>query len=398
MRIPRSVFLAFVAALTPALDVATAPASVTIPFELANRHIVVQARVNGSRPLSFVLDTGADPAIVMTGVAQELGLMMGSPVSVGGAGAQKQTGALLTGATWSIDGLKGFQQRVVMALPLAQLSTGMGQDIDGIIGTQFIREYVLEIDYQTRTIAIHDPKTFTYQGKGESIPIEFYQAHPTLSATVTPIGGQPITRRFVLDLGSGMALALHRPFVKEQALLGAQTKTVRLIGAAGAGGSVKGQVGRVQSLTIGSFQLAQVTTMFAEDEAGSFSDANLAGNIGAQIASRFRVFLDYGHNRIILEPSPAFSDPFGVAMSGAAIRAEGNDYRTFRIKEVLENSPATDAGLAEGDIITAINGTPAAQFTLTKLVELFEKPGSYDLVIKRGDQEIKTRLTPRKLI
>src|SRR4029453_19187703 len=238
---------------------------------------------------------------------------------------------------------------------------------------------------------------FDYQGKGESIPIEFYRAHPTLSATVTPIGGKPLTRRFVLDLGSGGALALHSPFVKEQGLLGAQTKTVRLIGAAGAGGSIKGQVGRVESLQIGSYQLNQVITMFAEDTAGAFADANLAGNIGAQIATRFRVFLDYGRNRIILEPSAAFDDPFGVASPGMAVRTEG-DYHTFLVKEVLENSPASDAGIAQGDLITSVNGTPASQISLSRMIEMFETPLTYQLTIRRGNDEIKVRLTPRKLV
>ena len=41
-----------------------APAPVTIPFELATRHVVVKATVNKSRPLAFVLDTGASRAIV----------------------------------------------------------------------------------------------------------------------------------------------------------------------------------------------------------------------------------------------------------------------------------------------------------------------------------------------
>jgi hypothetical protein len=278
-----------------------------------------------------------------------------------------------------------------------QLSTGMGQDIDGIIGTQFIRQFVLEIDYQARTITVHDRNTFKYDGQGAEIPIEFYQAHPTISATITPLGGQPITRRFVLDLGSSMALALHAPFVTEQGLLGAQANTIRLIGAAGAGGSVKGQVGRVESLQIGPYQLSSVVTVFTEDTAGAFADQNLAGNIGMQIATRFRVFLDYGHNRIILEPSRAFRDPFGVASPGMAVRTEG-DYHTFRVKDVLENSPASEAGVKEGDVLTAINGTPASQFSLTQLVELFEQPSTYDLTIKRGDQEITARLTPRKLV
>ena len=371
---------------------------VTIPFELANRHIVLKVRVNGSRPLSFVLDTGADAAIVMTDVAKELNLTLTGAVRVGGAGDQQQTGSLVQGATWSLVGLDGFSQPVSLALPLRPLSAGMGQDIDGIIGGQFIRQFVVQVDYQAQAITLHDRTAFAYSGRGETVPIDFYQGHPILSASVTPLGGRPIERRFVLDIGSGMALALSSPFVAEQHLLGPQAKTVRLIGAAGAGGAVHGQVGRVESLQIGPFQLKQVVTMFSQDTGGALADATLAGNIGSQIASRFRVFLDYGRKRLILEPSPTFAAPFGVAMAGVAVRAEGADYRTFTVKEVLEDSPATEAGLVVGDVITAINGTPAGALTLSRLIELFEQPVTYELTVRRGDAVIQARLTPRKLV
>lgn len=371
---------------------------VTIPFELANRHIVLKVRVNESRPLSFVLDTGADSAIVMTNVAKELGLTLSGTVNVGGAGAERQTGSMVQRATWSLIGLDGFSQPVALALPLMSLSSSMGQDIDGIIGGQFIRQFVLQIDYQARTITLHDRSAFAYTGSGETVPIDFYQGHPILSASVTPIGGQPIARRFVLDIGSSMALALSSPFVAEQHLPAPQTRTVRLIGAVGAGGTIRGQIGRVESLKIGSFQLREVVTMFSQDTGGAMADPALAGNIGGQIASRFRVFLDYGRNWLILEPSPTFADPFGTAMSGVSMRAEGADYRTFRVHEVLEDSPATDAGLAVGDIITSVNGTPAAAFSLSRIIELFEQPATYDLTIRRGDAMLSVRLTPRKLV
>ena len=400
MRFRLTSFVVFPLTLTATvLASQTQTRPVTVPFELANRHIVLKARVNSSRPLAFILDTGADQAIVMTTVATELGLKTSGTVMVGGAGAGQQAGALVQNATWALDELKGFDQPVAMALPLMQLSTGMGQDIDGIVGTTFIKQFVLEVDYQTRTITFHNRDTFTYAGKGESIPIEFYRAHPTVSATVTSIGGQPITRRFVLDLGSSMALALHSPFVKENGLLGAQAKTVKLIGAGGAGGSVTGQVGRVESLQIGSYQLSQVLTVFTEDTAGAFADPNLAGNIGMQVATRFKVFLDYSRNRIILEPSAAFRDPFGVASPGMAVRTEG-DHHTFRVKEVLENSPASDAGIKAGDLITTVNGTPVGQLTLSKLIEMFEKPLTYELTIKRAgvEDDIRLRLTPRKIV
>src|SRR5258705_4483385 len=49
---------------------------VTIPFELVTRHIIVKARIDNSRPLSFVFDTGAKLGVVDTEVATELGLSL----------------------------------------------------------------------------------------------------------------------------------------------------------------------------------------------------------------------------------------------------------------------------------------------------------------------------------
>ena len=45
---------------------------IVIPFELATRHILVKVTVNHSRPLTFILDTGAGSAIMRLDVANEL--------------------------------------------------------------------------------------------------------------------------------------------------------------------------------------------------------------------------------------------------------------------------------------------------------------------------------------
>ncbi len=372
---------------------------VTIPFELANRHVIVNVSVNKSRPLSFVLDTGASIAIIRTDVAKELGLSLYGSVNTGGAGSGSQSGRQVQEATWSLVGLDAYVEPVRLALPLPVLSSGLGRDVHGIIGGEFIKQFVLELDYQARTLRLHNRETFVYSGQGQTLPLEFESnGHPVLTATLTPLGGQPFEQRFVLDIGSGMALILHSPFVVQHNLLGPGSNTIRAIGAAGAGGRTVGRIGRVAALRIGRFTIENPITMFSEDKAGAMANPSLAGNIGAQIASRFRLFLDYGRRRIILEPSPTFADPFDRAISGVALRAGGSDYRTFRVHEVLEQSPATDAGLVEGDTIASINGTPAADLTVSKIYEMFEKPVAYELTIRRGEKTFKTTLTPRKLI
>jgi len=372
---------------------------VVIPFELVTHHILIKGTVNGSRPLSFVFDTGANQALVRMDVAKELNLALEGDVHAGGAGGGMQSGSQVRRANWSPVGLERVSQPIRFALPLPELPTAMGRNVDGIIGGEFIQQFVIVVDYQAHTLTLHDPKTYRYTGAGQTLPLDFTSDnHPIVTASVTPVGAQPIERRFLLDLGAGGALALHSPFVAEQHLPSPGTKTVRLIGAAGAGGRTLGQVGRVEALDLGSFTLKNVLTIFSEDRAGAFANRELAGNIGAQVADRFRVVLDYSHKRVILEPSSTFGDPYDRAFSGVALRADGPGYHTFRVREILEQSPATDADIREGDVITAVNGTPASDLTLSAVVAMFEKPAAYTLTIQRGSETVTTVLTPRRMV
>ena len=88
----------------------TRPAPQVIPFEFINKHIFIPVRVNDSRPLWFVLDTGDQYAIINLNTAKELGLRLRGQVRVGGAGSQTLTGAFVDDAKFVLQGLKGFIQ------------------------------------------------------------------------------------------------------------------------------------------------------------------------------------------------------------------------------------------------------------------------------------------------
>lgn len=376
---------------------ATAPA--TVPFELNNRHIVLKGKVN-SQPIEFVLDTGDQYAIVDLDLAKRMNLSLEGNVRVGGAGAATLMGAFVKDATFTLDGLPGFSQPVKMALPLANiLSPRAGRAFQGIIGYEFIREFVVEIDYQARVLKLHDKDKFTYSGPGESIPITIVHGHPILEAEVTPVGSTaPLKGKFVFDIGAAMTLALHSPFVAENKLLGPHAKTIRSLGGAGAGGETTGQLGRVTELKLGSLTIKNPITLFSEDKAGALASSALAGNIGARVAAKFRLFLDYGRKRIIFEPNSTFAAPYDQSSAGMSLIAEGDDFRTFRIRAVLENSPASEIGLQKDDMIVSIDNQPAAEFTLSKLNELFERPVPYKLTVRRGEQTLQLTLRPRRLL
>jgi len=189
--------------------VVASDAPITIPFELVTRHIMLKIKINNSRPLSFVFDTGDKVCVVDAEVAKELDLKLEGQVHVGGAGAETLPGSLVKEATWTLPGLEGFSQPVTLALPLGRMAARFGHDFDGIIGSDFIRQFVIEIDYQNRVMKLYDRDKFSYSGSGESIPIQLNsQGFPLLDGEVTPVGGDPIKGKFVLDLGSGGSIVL----------------------------------------------------------------------------------------------------------------------------------------------------------------------------------------------
>ena len=348
---------------------------VVIPFEMANRHILIKVSINNSAPLWFIFDTGDKVAIVDSTRARSLGLNLQGEINVGGAGEGSLKGSYVRDASLSVVGVAGHRQPVALALPLTGMAPKFGHDIDGIIGADFIKEFVVEIDYEARVMRLHDKEKFVYSGAGEILPVSFINGgHPTIPAEITVAGREPLKGKFMVDVGSGGSLMLNRPFVEQENLLAATPKTIKLIGAGGAGGKVAARVGRLRALKIGKLQIDEPVTAFSEDKGGAFGNSQTQGNIGYQILSKFKIFLDYGRERMILEPNASFKNPIGPASPGVAIVAEGPDYKMFRVTELLEDSPATEAGLKAGDIVMSVDGRRASELNLTMLHELFEKP------------------------
>jgi carboxyl-terminal processing protease len=86
-------------------------------------------------------------------------------------------------------------------------------------------------------------------------------------------------------------------------------------------------------------------------------------------------------------------------MSGMRLRAEGQDFKQLKLVRVVENSPALEAGLREGDLISAIDGRPAAELSLTEVARLFKQEGrEYVLDIVRGEEKKQVKLKLRRLI
>ncbi len=86
-------------------------------------------------------------------------------------------------------------------------------------------------------------------------------------------------------------------------------------------------------------------------------------------------------------------------MSGALLTAEGSDFRTFSVRQIIDGSPASAAGLREGDIISAIGGNPASTLTLEQVRRIFRQNGrTYRLKIRRGERDVEATIRLRRLL
>ena len=381
-----------------AVRVAVARPPVTVPFESANRTIFVRTEVN-AHEFWFALDTGAGHSVIDLAAARTAQIELGDSLAVTGAGQGAVAARLVQRGSVRIPGLEGVDQLLVVALPLDPIASASGHEFAGILGSDFIARFVVEIDYERHVLTLRDTAGYEYQGDGAVLPITFNAAgHPQVTAQVVD-GHRP--RRagmFVVDTGSCAALILDTPFVETEELLGSGRPTVPWIEGQGLGGSIAGAVGRVDALVLGRFRVRRPVTVFSRAANGPLASADAQGNIGAAILEKFHVILDYARMRIILEPNRRFAELMDYSRSGLSLIASGSEFREIRVAAVAENSPAAQAGLRAGDRLVAIDGRLAESTSLSEIRLGFCKVKRCALTIERdGERWTRTLVLRRRV-
>lgn len=124
-----------------------------IPFTLAKDAplIIVRARINGSAPRSFVMDTGAGATVLDAGFAKASNIALGEEIPMlGAAGLEKGHRAKVDSI--AIADRKIGKTKIVVAGFLPELSKRIGTRVSGVIGYDFLREFRVRIDYRHLTL------------------------------------------------------------------------------------------------------------------------------------------------------------------------------------------------------------------------------------------------------
>ena len=288
---------------------ASGKSALKIPIEIDNHLILMQVRVNGSRPLRFIFDTGASHSGLDSKVAAELGLKPKGRAD-GTATGGRIHGTYFTGVSLSVSGADVSDQTVFSA----PFPTVPGFEFDGVIGYGFINQFVVEIDYLNKTMNLYDPGTYAYAGDGKSIPLSFDgRKIPSVLTSIVVEGRAPVEARLEIDTGADGTLVINGSFVKKQQLLAAMPKTVQDRGR-GLGGEERRLLGQVKAVQLGQFVMKDpplVLLLDAEVESKAGD-----GVVGGEIFRRFKMIIDYSRERMILEPNQSFNDAYEIERGG----------------------------------------------------------------------------------
>jgi predicted aspartyl protease len=140
----------FVAALISVAAQASSPTE--FAFEQRGGLIWVKVSVpQSAEPLNFLLDSGAGVSVVNLRTAKRLGLKLGQRVDVRGVGSS--TDGFWPQRLQATAGGVGLPKEC-LAVDLAELSRACDCGVDGLLGADFFKDRVVQIDFVARKIRL----------------------------------------------------------------------------------------------------------------------------------------------------------------------------------------------------------------------------------------------------
>lgn len=408
--------------------------SYVVSFKLINNLIVIPIEVNGVE-LNFLLDTGVNNSLLLNlKLEDSLKLKDVEEIKLRGLGEGTFVKAVKSKNNTFKLGKIFNKNHMVYAIHSQglDLSSRLGVDINGIIGGDLFRDFIVDINYSTNRIKFYNPNTYTYKDckRCEDFKLEFYNNKPYIYASVDVEKEIPV--KLLIDSGGSDALWL---FDASSLDISVPENHFNDYLGRGLSGNIFGKRSKIKKIMLGSYVLEDANVAYPNFNSieRAYKHVGRNGSLGSEILKRFRIVYDYPNKRLtIKKPSKYFNDPFLYNMSGIEVAHNGNvlvgerektmannygnenDQATiqlvynyifalkpsFRIAELRKDSPAQKAGLLKDDIILKINGRPSYQYKLKDIIYLFSsKEGKkIKLLIKRNGMEMLYDFKLKKLL
>ena len=379
-----------------------------ITFEFINNLIILPVELNG-KELNLIVDTGSSKTIIF-GIknSDSIQLNNSKKILLRGLGSGDPIEGIISKNNHIIlQNIVGTNQTIYVVLDdKFDLSSKMGKTIHGIIGFELFKNFIMDINYTTKRIIFYKPKNLKPPNpkRYQKFDLTFHNKKPYITANVSITDNTKKQVKLLLDTGSSDALWLFED--KEKGILTPPKYFVDNLGE-GLSGTITGKRSKINSFELKSFKFNKPTTAFLDSTATAYARSfkGRSGSIGSRIFKRFRVILDYPHQKIYLKKAKNFDKEFKYNRAGIEVAHIGKiltqqnhlfqntflgnretlqsniinfevDYKyifqpLYAIHSIRPDSPADIAGLRANDIIQKINGKPTYEYKLNELNALF---------------------------
>lgn len=348
---------------------------------MVNDFIVINVLLDNVLPVQFLVDTGAENTVLLEKrMSDMLEVNYRRTYNIRGSDLETVlTAYLATGIDLRLADALLARDRSMLVLKenYFNFERIIGENIQGILGADFLMRFIVEIDFKKKKLILHDPSEYTPSKRHKQVRAAFVRNRPYVQLPIRFNAKEPTRRRLLLDSGAGLTLLVHTFGDSTETDIDLPVQTVPAFIASGLGGKLEGSVGRSRSLEIGGKVLSGVVTYFQPIDTAKAAYLNeREGIIGNRILRRFNVVIDYPNGKVFLRPEGRWREKFRFDRSGMTLLAGGKNLRAFNVASVIPDSPAARAGLQIGDRIVAFNGTSASFLSLSTILRKLEgKPG-----------------------
>ena len=283
-----------------------AESGLKVPFKLERNKIIIPTRINGSRPMKLILDTGMrfdGVYLFRKELADEIDMTDAIDVRVPGAGSgEASTAKMIESGSLTFGNVTVDSQRVIISSsPHTQRFP-----TDGVIGWNLFGHYAAEVDYDRELIILHDTAEVAPDSSWTMVPVTMKDGLPFFDAEVEVVDGEVVPVTLYIDLASSDALEM---LVGEEQKFSMPDSLEQGNLATGLSGEINGSRGISKRLRIGDYSLSLIPTSFAPAKVRSKQEG-ADGILGNGCMSRFNTIYDYAHSRLYLKPSKYYGESF----------------------------------------------------------------------------------------
>ncbi|MBV8638300.1 MAG: aspartyl protease family protein [Candidatus Eremiobacteraeota bacterium] len=337
----------------------------SVPVDLVENHVYLNVMLNGKGPYRFIFDTGGQN-IVDPAVAREIGAFGKGQAQANGVGSTTESLSFAKVDSLQVgDAL--LRDQLFAVVPVRQgFGVSAGQPADGLIGWEVLARFVTSFNYAQKTVDLTLPSAAQAPSGAHVVPFVFNGTQPQIACAIDAIPSE-----CTIDTGARDTLSFYAPFVAEHPSVKPAALTAAGVGGFGVGGPSVGQLGRVRSVQIDDITLNDLVGDFTSQTAGAFANPFTAANLGGNLLRRFDVTFDYNRQTMALVPNAAFNQPDTYERAGIfLIRNAGKP----TVIDARPNTPAAQAGIEKGDVITSVDGTPTTGMSLQSVRDYFFRP------------------------